>query len=60
MLVLTIGNAKNVEEMKFNTDYSMLKYLQDTLNSCCSSILEPAYKSTNQIKAENSISKRIE
>ena len=34
MFVVTIGNTKNVEEMKFHTDTSMLKYPQSTLNGC--------------------------
>ena len=59
MFVVPIGNAKNVEEMKFNTDAPMLKYCQNTPNSCCFSSLESAFESITKTKAENSISKHI-
>ena len=57
--VVPIGNAKNVEEMKFHIDAPMLKYRQNTLNSCCFSSLLSAFDSINQIKAFNDISKNI-
>ena len=40
MFVVPVGNAKNVEEMKFQIDAPMLKYIQNTSNSCCFSSLE--------------------
>ena len=33
--VVPISNAKNVKEMEFSTDDLILKYCQNTLNSCC-------------------------
>ena len=46
--------------MRFNIDAPMLKYFQNTSNSCCFSSLSSAFKSTNKIKAANAISKRLE
>ena len=60
MFLVTIGNAKNVEEISFNIDAPILKYRQNTSNSCCFVILASAFGSINQIKAETSISKGIE
>ena len=37
--LVPISNAKNVEEMKCNTDSPMLKYRQNTSNSSCVSSL---------------------
>ena len=51
MFVSPIVNAKNVEEMKFNIDAPILKYRQNTLNSCCFSILVSYFCGINQIKA---------
>ena len=60
MFEVPIVNDKNVEEMKFRIDSPMLKYHQNASNSCCVSSLESSFDSINQIKATNSISKRIE
>ena len=38
----------------------MLKYCQNSLNSCCYSSLAPAFDSIKQPKAANAISMRIE
>ena len=46
--------------MKFQIDFTMLKYCQNKLNSCCFSSLASAFYSINQIKYANAISKRIE
>ena len=37
--VVPIDSSKNMEEIKFNTDTPMLKYRQNTSNSCCFSSL---------------------
>ena len=55
MFVVLIGNAKNVEEMKFHIDVPMRKYRQSTSNGCCFSSLESTFESINQIKATNDI-----
>ena len=47
IFVLPINNAKNVEEMRFHIDAAMLKYRQNTSNSCCFRILESAFESIN-------------
>ena len=60
MFVVPIGNAKDAEEMKFNIYAQMLKYRQDTSNSCCFSRLASEFESINQVKAVNYISKRKE
>ena len=60
MFVFPIGNAKNVKEIRFHIDVPLLKYHQNTSNSCCFSSLASAFDSINQIKAVNYISKRIE
>ena len=60
IFIVPIGNAKNVDEMKFHIDAPMLKYRQYTPNICCFSSLESAFESVNQIKASNAISKRME
>ena len=59
MFVVPIRNSKNVEEMKFHIDIPMLKYYQNTPNSCCFSSLVSAFDSINNIKAYNDISNRI-
>ena len=46
--------------MKFQIDFTMLKYCQNKLNSCCFSSLASAFYSINQIKYANAISKRTE
>ena len=60
MFVVPIRNAKNVEEMKFRIDAPILKYLQNTSNSCCFSSLASVFDRINQIKAANYISNHIE
>ena len=60
MFVVPIRNAKNVEEMKFNIDAPMLKYCQNTSNSCCFSSLASVFDSINQIMAPNVISNSME
>ena len=60
MFVVPIGNSKNVEEIKFHIDAPMIKYCQNTSNSCCFSSLVLAFGSINKIKAINAISERIE
>ena len=60
MLVVSIVSAKNVEEMKFRIDAPILKYLQNTSNSCCFSSLASAFDSNDQIKSANAISNHIE
>ena len=55
-----IGNAKCVESFKFQNDAPILKYCQNSLNSCCFSSLASAFVSINHNKAANSISLRIE
>ena len=59
MFVVPISNAKNMEEMKFHIYSPMLKYQQNTSNTCCFSILASAFEITNQSKANNVISKCI-
>ena len=54
-----IGNIKCVEEMKFHSKAPMLKYRQNSLNSCCFSSLASAFDSINKTKAANAISMRI-
>ena len=56
MFLVPIIISKNVEEMKFHIDSPMLKYPQNTPNSCCLSSLASDFKSLNQIKALNAIS----
>ena len=53
MFVFPIGNARNVEEMKFHIYDPMLKYRQNKPNNFCFSILASAFGSINQIKATN-------
>ena len=48
MFVVPIGNAKNVEEIKFNTDDPMLKYRHNTSNSSCFGILASSFESVNK------------
>ena len=60
MFIVPIGNSKNLDETRFNTDASMLKYCQNTSNSCCVSSLASAFDSINKIKFINATSKRIE
>ena len=55
MFVVPIGNAKNVDEIKFNIDAPLLKYCHNTSNSCCLAILVSSFDSINQIKAGNNI-----
>ena len=55
MFVVPIINVKNVEKMKFNTDAPILKYRQNTLNSCCFSSLASAFESINKIKSINAM-----
>ena len=45
--------------MKFNINDAMLKYCQNTLNSCCFSSLASDFEIINQSKAANSISNHI-
>ena len=59
MFVVTIGNAKNVEEMKFHIDAPMIKYCQSTSTSFCFISLESSFDIINQTKAVNDIPKRI-
>ena len=54
-----IGNAKNVEEIKFHIDPPMLKYRQNSSKSCCFSSLVSAFEIINQTKAANDKSMRI-
>ena len=60
MLVVPIGNAKNVEEIKFHIDDPMIKCLQNKSNSYCFSSLVSAFDSINQTKSANAISKHTE
>ena len=46
--------------MKFHINDPMLKYCQNTSNSCCFISLVSAFENINQTKAENAISKCIE
>ena len=49
-----------MEEITFHIDSPMIKYHQNTSNSCCFVILVSSFESINQIKANNAISKRME
>ena len=55
-----IGNKKCVEIFKFHNDDPIVKYYQKSFNCCCFSSLAPYFVSTEQIKAANAISSRIE
>ena len=46
--------------MRFNIDAPMLKYRQNTSNSCCFGSLASYFEITNQTKAADYISKHIE
>ena len=46
--------------MKFHSNLPMLKYCQNSLNSCCFSSLESAFDIINKIKAANDTATRIE
>ena len=54
------GNRKCLEEMKFHNAAPMLKYSQNSLNSCCFSSLASSFYSINQTKADNNIAIRVE
>ena len=41
-VLVPISNAKNVEEIKFKIYSPMIKYIQNTSNSCCFSSLASA------------------
>ena len=60
MFGVPIGNAKFVEEMKFYSKSPMLKYRQNSLNSCCFISLASDFDSINLTKATNGIVMRIE
>ena len=55
-----IGNAKCVELFKFRIDAPILKYCQESLNSCCFSSLASAFSGINHNNAANAISIHIE
>ena len=59
MFVDQISNAKNVEEIKFHINAPMLKYRQNSSNSCCFSNSESSFEIINQTKDSNAISKHI-
>ena len=50
--VVLISNDKNVEEKNFDTDTPILKYFQNTSNSCCFISLVPDFESINPNKAK--------
>ena len=60
MFEVPIGNKKCVEKMNFCSKAPMLKYRQNSSNSCCFSSLASAFDSINQTKSATSISMRIE
>ena len=60
MFEVPIGNTKCVEETKFQSMALMLKYRQNSLNSCCFSSLASAFDSINQTKASNYIGTHTE
>ena len=60
MFEVPIGNKKCVEEKKFHSKSPMLKYCQNSLNSCCFGSLASSFDSINQTKANIAISIRIE
>ena len=45
MFVVTIENAKNMEEMKFHIDGPMIKYCQSTMEIYCFSSLASSFDS---------------
>ena len=55
MFEVPIGNTKFVEEMEFHSKAPMLKYRQNSLNSCCFVSLAPAFDSDNQTNVSNDI-----
>ena len=55
-----IVNSKCVETFKFHNDSPILKYYQNSLNSCCLSSLMSAFDGINKNKAVDAISLRIE
>ena len=55
-----IGNTKCVEEMKFHIKDPMLKYFQNSLNSCIFGSLSSSFDSINQTKSINAIAMCIE
>ena len=55
-----IVNTKCVEELKFRSKAPMLKYRQNSLNSCCFGSLASTFDSINQTKFVNAISMRTE
>ena len=63
MLSVLLGTGyfnKCVESFKFQNDSPILKYCQQSLNSCCFSSLASAFDSINYIKDINAIPLRIE
>ena len=60
MFEVPIGNKKCVEEIKFHNKTPMLKYRQNSLNSCCYISLKSYFDSINQTKAVNAIEMHIE
>ena len=55
-----IVNSKCVENFKFHNDAPMLKYCQNSLQSCCFISLVSDFSIIKQSKAENAISLHIE
>ena len=47
-------------KIKFHSKAPVIKYRQESLNSCCLSSLASAFDSINQTKADNTILVRIE
>ena len=60
LFVVPIGNAKNTEEMLFNPRATVLKYHQESYNSCCLSSLKSYFHSIGDNKAAPSVANCIE
>ena len=55
MFEVSIGNSKCMKKIKFHSNVPMLKYCQESLNSCCFSSLSSSFASINQTNAVNAI-----
>ena len=55
-----IGNAKIIEEIEFHLRAPMLKYHQESYNSCCLSSPATAFHIIDKNKAADALANRID